>query len=204
MASQFTLEAITASTKGEVKRLRETGSIPVSIQHKGMATQHFQLETAPLNEFILRHGDAAMVDLLLPPAGERQRAIVHDVNRNPLSGRLMQVTFQQIRLDDTLYTHVPIVFAGDPAASHHGEAMLQHRLDRIDIECDQNNLPANIVVDVSNLALGDVVRVADLPKSPHYKIVTPADTVLASLTSTRQAISNEERATEETTGEALS
>ena len=183
MASQFKLSPISAATKGEVKRLRLAGFVPVSLQHKGMTTQHFQQEAAPLDEFMRRHGDAALLDLLLPPSDEPARAIV-------------QVTFQQIRIDDTLNTHVPLVFSGEPAAVRSGDAVVQHQIDRLDIACGQNDLPDHILVNVAHLVPGDVVRVSDLPVDPRYKITTSADTVLASLTSTRAAISNEEAAAE--------
>lgn len=194
MASPFRLSPISASTKGEVKRLRKAGYIPVSLQHKGMTTLHFQQEAAPLDEFIRRYGDAALLDLLVPPSSDPARAIVHDVYRDPVTGRLLQVTFQQIRFDDTLTTHVSLVFVGEPAAAHSGDGVVQHQLDRLDISCGQNDLPDHITVNVADLQLGDIVRVSDLPVDPRYKITTPGDTVVASLTSTRAAISNEDAA----------
>lgn len=192
MESRFILDPIQARTKGEVKRLRRAGFIPVSIQHKGMNTLHFQQEIRPLDEHLRRYGDGALLDLWISSEGRRERVIVQSVHRDPISGRLLQVTFQQVRHDDTLKTHVSLQFTGEPASVQHGEAMVQHRLDRLDIECAQNDLPDYITVNIGHLLPGDVVRVSDLPADPRYKILAPADTVLASLVRPRGLAVSEE------------
>lgn len=188
MASRFTISPLQASTKGQMKRLRQAGFVPVSMQHKGSPTLHFQQEAGPLDAYIRQHGDAALLDLVVAPGGGHHRAIVQDVQRDPITQKLLQVTFQQIRQDDTLNTHVSLEFVGEPDGVSRHEAMLQHRVNRLDIVCDQNHLPDHITVNIAHLQLGDVVRVSDLPTSPHYKILTPADTVLASLTHYRTGI----------------
>jgi large subunit ribosomal protein L25 len=192
MLHQFKLNPIEANTKGAVKRLRQAGFIPVSLQSKGMTTQHFQQETQPLTEFLRRYGEGALLDLLIAPDDRRQRAIVQSLQRDPLTQKLLQVTFRRLLLDDILRTHVSLLFAGEPQEVRHGEAMLQHQVDRLDIECKQDDLPNQITVNVADLQLGDVVRVSDLPEDPRYKILTAPDMVLASLTSTRAAISSRE------------
>jgi large subunit ribosomal protein L25 len=184
MASQFTLTPIRAKTKGEVKRLRKTGFTPVSLQHKGADTLHYQQETRPLDEYIRQYGDAAMIDLFLAP-DSTQRAIVKDIQRDPFTQKLLQVTYQLVRHDDLLKTHVSIVFQGEEAHANNNEVMMQHQVNRLDIECEQRNLPDHILVDISHLGLGDVMRVSDLPANPLYKILTAPNTVLASLASTR-------------------
>ncbi len=187
MIPQFTLSPLEAQTKGEVKRLRLSGSIPVSIQHKGMETQHYQQKTAPLQEFIRLHGDGVLLELITMPDERRQNVIVKAIQRDMLSLKITQVTFQLVRLEDTLKTHVPITFVGAPAQIYLHEAMVIHQLERLDVECSQIDLPEQILVDVSQLVPGGVLRVSDIPENARYKIVTSQDTVLASLTRMRGA-----------------
>jgi large subunit ribosomal protein L25 len=191
MAHQFKLDSLQASTKGEVKRLRKAGFIPVSIQHKGMETLHYQQEAHPLEEFLHKHGNAAMLELVAPD-NRPHRAIVHDVQRDPLSHHLLQVTFQQVRQGDTIKTQVPLAFSGEPESVRHGDYIVQHLLDHLNIECDQDSLPEHISVNIANLQPGDVLRASDLPDNPHYKMLTPGDAVLVSLVSTRKGISEAE------------
>jgi large subunit ribosomal protein L25 len=197
MAQQFKLKPIDAHTKGEVKRLRREGYIPVSIQHKGMETMHFQQEARTIDEFLKHHGNAALLDLTIEPGNKHERAIVHDVQRDPLTQQLLQITFQQVRKDDILKTQVPLVLVGEPEEVRNGDYMLQHPLDHLDVECEPNNLPEHIAVDLSSLHAGEVLRVSDLPENPHYKILTAPDTVIASLGRTHARQAEEEVATEQ-------
>jgi large subunit ribosomal protein L25 len=192
MIHQFQLSPIEANTKGAVKRLRKTGFIPVSLQSKGMTTLHFQQETQPLADFLRHYGEGTLLDLLIAPDNRRQRAIVQSLQRDPLTQKLTQVTFRQLSQGDILRTHVALAFVGEPVDVRHGDAMVQHQLDRLEIECSQDNLPSQITVPIGDLQPGDVVRVSDLPVDPRYKILTPPDAVLASLTSTRAAVSGRE------------
>lgn len=192
MIHQFQISPIAASTKGAVKRLRQSGYIPVSLQSRGKTTLHYQQETQPLAEFLRHYGEGALLDLLIAPDNRRQRAIVQSLQRDPLTQKLLQVTFRQLLVDDILRTHVSLNFTGEPLEVRHGEAMVQHQIDHLDIECSQDNLPNQITINIAHLHPGDVFRVADLPEDPRYKILTSSDTVLASLTSTRAAISSRE------------
>ena len=187
MLPQFALTPITAKTKGEIKRLRKSGFVPVSLQHKGMTTVHYQQASEPLDAFIKKYGDAALLDLVIAPDDQKQRAIIQNVHRDAITQKLLQVTFQQIRFDDTLKTHVSLRFSGEPNEVHLGNAMLQHSLDMLDIECAQDSLPEYITVDVSNMSIGDVIRVSDLVVDSHYKILNSGNTVLASVTINRTA-----------------
>lgn len=185
MASQFTLRPIEAKTKGAVKQLRRSGFVPVSIQHKGMPTQHYQLEAKALDDFIKRHGEASFIDLMTVPDNVHQRAIVCGIQRDPISLKLLQVTFQQVRTDDRVKTHIPLRFLGEPEEVRLGAYILQHAFDTLEIECAADQLPAHIDVDISGLQPGHPLRVSDLPAHPHYRIIAPEDTTLASLSSTQ-------------------
>lgn len=188
MASQFTLNPINTKTKGEINQLRRDGFVPVSVQHKGMPTAHYKLEAKPLDEFIRRYGEAALVELVSSEDKRKQRAIVSSMQRDPLTQKLLHVTFQQVRRDDTVKTHVPLVFVGEPEPVRHNDAILQHQVDRLEIECDPASLPDHINVNVADLQMGGVIRVSDLPAQKGCKILTAADTALASLASTHTGI----------------
>lgn len=181
MPTQFSVEPIVAVSKGEVKRLRKTGFIPVSIQHKGQGTLHYQLATKPLDDFIRAHGEAAMLELTVA-GGASHQALVHDVQRDGLTRKLLQVTFQSVQTGDTVKVHVPLVFHGEPAPVRLGSAVMSHSVEQVEVHCQPGDLPDHITVDVSSMTGTDTLRVSDLPHSDKYKIVTSPDTVVASLT----------------------
>lgn len=181
MPQQFSIRPIEANTKGQVKHLRRTGYIPVSVQHKGQGTLHFQLETKPLNDFIRIHGEAAMLELV-EEGGVRHQALVHDIQRDGLTKHLLQVTFQSVQKGDSVKVNIPLVFHGEPEPVRMKIAMLQHPVEQVEIRCQPGDLPDHITVDMSNMTATDTLRVSDIPPSDKYEILTAPNTVIASLT----------------------
>ena len=131
------------------------------------------------------------------PDNVHQRAIVCGIQRNPITQKLLQVTFQQVRSDDRVKTHIPLHYHGEPEEVKLGAYIAQHALDTLEIECAADHMPAYIDVDISNLQPGRPIRVSDLPAHPHYKILASPDTALASLSSTQQGKEETTAATEE-------
>lgn len=181
MPQQFTVRPIQASTKGQVKQLRREGSVPVSIQHRGNKTLHLQTETKPLDDFIRAHGEAAMLELIVE-GGVRHQALISEIQRDRVTKKLLQVTFQGVQLGDSVKVHIPLVFHGEPEPVRLQTALLQHSIEQLEIRCQPGDLPDHITVDVSNMMGTDTLRVSDLPPQDKYEILTSADTVIASLT----------------------
>ncbi|HZP80284.1 MAG TPA: 50S ribosomal protein L25 [Chthonomonadaceae bacterium] len=192
MAQQFQAAPIQARTKGELKQLRRNGYIPVSIQHRGQETLHLQEEARPLEEYIRQHGTSNLLELVIAPENRRQTVMVHDVQRHPITQRLMQVTFQRVERNEPIKARVPVVLHGEPEAVRLHTAVVQAQATEIEIRCLPRDLPDHITVDISHLGFNDLLRVGDLPKNDHYEILTSPDTVLVSLVSLAAKVAEEE------------
>jgi large subunit ribosomal protein L25 len=179
---QLTAEPLTATTKGEVKRLRQSGYVPVSIQHRGNETIHLQEEEKPLDAFIIRHGNSGVAELIVGPKHKKHTVVIHDIQRDPISKRLLHVTFQDMMKGDTVKTHIALVLKGEPEAVRTGDGVLSQALMQLEIRTDVSHMVDHITVDVSNMELGTSLRVADLPKQHGYEILTPEDTLIVSVT----------------------
>lgn len=179
--TQLVAEPLTAISKGDIKRLRQSGYVPVSIQHRGNETLHLQEEEKPLDAFIIKHGNSGVAEMLVGADKVKHTVVLHDIQRDPISKRLLHVTFQDMEKGDTVKTHVALVFKGEPDAVRTGDGVLSQLLMQLEIRSDVSHLVDHITVDVSNLELGSSLRVSDLPKQSGYEIVTPEDTVIASV-----------------------
>jgi large subunit ribosomal protein L25 len=191
MRQQFHVHPIEASTKGELKQLRRSGFIPVSIQHRGQDTEHYQEEARPLEEHIRHHGKASILELVVEPGNKTQTVMVHDVQRDPLTHHLLQVTYQRVARNEPIKVQVPLVFHGEPDLVRQHTAIVQHSVEAVEIRSLPDNLPEHITVEIGQLTLGDVLRVSDLPATDRYEILTLPDTVLASLSSLQAQLAEE-------------
>jgi large subunit ribosomal protein L25 len=61
-------------------------------------------------------------------------------------------------------------------------------LREVEIECLPANIPANIAVDISHLALFDTLRVSDLPHSDKIKFLNAEDATVAHVVSIREEV----------------
>ena len=181
MALAIKARNTTATTKGQVKELRRQGYVPISIQHKGEDTLHLETETRYLNDFIVRHGEGALMDIEVENTPGKLRALVNGVQRHPVTHVVIQATFQKISAGDEVKTHVPLSITGEPESVKYGDRILQTSLDSVEVRCQPDALPNQITVDISHLGADDKLHVSDLPKIAGVTYVTAADSLIVML-----------------------
>lgn len=189
-------------TKGDLKRLRNQGIIPVSVQHKGQETLHLQEESRPLEEFIRHHGEAALMELAVESENITHTVYVHDVQRDPITHHLLQVTFQKVEGNEAIKVHVSVAATGTPEDVREHRGVMDFPTETLEIRGQADSLPEHITIDVSGLDLNHSLRVSDLPPTDQYEILTPSDTVLATVVRIKAeveetAVSEEVEASEE-------
>lgn len=195
MPQTITAKPISARTKGELKDLRKSGWVPASIQHQGEETEHFQVERRLVDEFIHRHGVSAMMEPIIEPGGKRLTMQIHDVQRHPVTGKILQLTFQKVLRGEKVKAHVLVRLIGTPEPVRDQIAIVQQPLEHVDIECEPHNRPEHLDIDISGLDFHHVIRVSDLPHAAGYRILTPDDAVVASLaTLARRDVEEEQEA----------
>jgi len=87
---------------------------------------------------------------------------------------------------------VPILLTGIAFGVKNEGGVLDQVLREVEIECLPSDIPASIEVDVAQMKIGDVIRVADLPHGGKFRFVTDEEATVAHL-----AMMKEEPATAE-------
>lgn len=89
-------------------------------------------------------------------------ALIHDVSRDPVSGRLLHIDFERVSLTEKTHAEVPLHFVGASPAVKNG-AVLVHARDHVRVEAFPQDIPHSIDVDLSHLeTIDDAVHVRDL------------------------------------------
>ncbi|MDE2207880.1 MAG: 50S ribosomal protein L25 [Armatimonadetes bacterium] len=174
-------------TKGEVKRLRLAGYVPISVQHKGDETVHLELHTAELERFLQEHGEFSLLELELPD-GKKKTAIVKSQQREPVYHKLLHVTFQAVSRHDKITAHIPLRFHGEPEEVRNHVAVPQHVLETVEVRSQADHLPDHISADVSAVSTGQALRVRDLAAIAGVEYLTPGDTVLYTVSHLRAEV----------------
>jgi large subunit ribosomal protein L25 len=149
------------------------GVEPVAISLSSQELLHF---------FHATHGAAMVVDLEID--GKVHLAIPREIQRDHLRGRYVHIDFLEVRRDEKVKMSVEIHETGEAPGVKTG-GVIEHHLREVEIECLPGDVPEQITADVSELELGDMLRLADITApngvtfltdltTPVISVVTPA------------------------------
>ncbi|GAA5071889.1 50S ribosomal protein L25/general stress protein Ctc [Lysobacter panacisoli] len=153
--------------KGASRRLRHAASIPAIVYGGKTAPQAIQLEhektwLAQQNEWF--YSSILTLDI----DGKSEPVLLRDIQRHPFKQIIMHLDFQRVDLNATLKASVPLHFIGQEGspAGKAADVVITHELNEVTVSCLPKDLPEFIEIDLSKLAVGDIVHLSDikLPK----------------------------------------
>ena len=106
------------------------------------------------------------------------RVLVRDYQLDPITHELLHADFYRIAMDKVLRVQVSIVARGEPKGVKQQGGVLDVVHRQIEVECLPADIPNNIEVDVTDLMVGQSIRVRDIATNPKWKAVTDADLML--------------------------
>jgi large subunit ribosomal protein L25 len=187
------------------KRLRRQGLIPGVLYGKGHS------RTIAVDERALRaaltgpSGLHAIVDVVIEGQKTPHHAVLKEYEQHPIRGTITHVDFHEVRLDQPIQATVAVQLVGDSIGVRQG-GVIQHVTREIQLQALPTSIPEHIDVDVSNLDVGDTIRLENLPVFEGVEYLgDPYETVIANCTVPRglAALEEEEAAeAEELEGEA--
>jgi large subunit ribosomal protein L25 len=154
--------------KSVTRKLRAQGKVPGVVYGAGIDPTPIVIEDLALAK-ILRGGANALVDLTGAKALEGKPVLVKDVQRDPLSRRVVHCDLYAVNLKARLDVEIPLHFIGTARGVALDGGVMEPLLRTLEVSCMPLAIPESIDVDVSNLGIGDAIHVKDL--------VLPADVV---------------------------
>jgi large subunit ribosomal protein L25 len=165
MTQTFVVEAEprVAQGTGASRRLRRTGKIPAIIYGGNDGPQNITISHNELLKQLKVEAFYAHI-LTIELEGKKVQAVLKDLQRHPVRDEVYHADFQRVVADQMLRKSVPLHFIGEDVAPgiKLGGGMIEHFINEVEIECLPADLPEFIAVDVSKLALGEVIHLADL------------------------------------------
>jgi large subunit ribosomal protein L25 len=137
--------------------------------------------TVPLKEFakaLKEAGETTTIELKL--GGEKINTLIHDIQRDPLTGLPIHVDFLVVDMNKEIEVAVPIEFTGLAEAEKGGLGTIVKVLHEVQVKALPANLPHSIAVDVTPLAtLEDQIKAKDLALGANVELITNPDEVVA-------------------------
>jgi len=112
--------------------------------------------------------------------GTEEIAIIKDVQFDTFGKKILHVDFVRIALTERVTTHVPIVLYGTSQGVKAG-GILDHAMKEIEIECLPTEIPKNIRINISELAIGNTVHISDIELPANAKALGNPDAIVVSV-----------------------
>ena len=144
--------------KGMAGRLRRTGKIPAVIYGHTEPTAI----TVDAHEFrgaFKRITENTIVQLLMPEG--THEVLVKDYQKDNLTGEILHIDFYEFEKGKALRTRIPIRLSGNPVGVKEG-GILEVLLRELEVECLPKDLPEELALDISELALDRALHVKDM------------------------------------------
>ena len=146
--------------KGAARNLRRAGIIPGVLYGRDQDTMSVQINEQTFKKFLRANGENMLIDLNIDEYGT-EPVLIKELQRHPVKRSLVHADFIRISLDESVTAPVPITLVGSPPGVQEG-GVLTFLLRQISVTCLPLLIPEEIQVDISEMNIGDTIRVADL------------------------------------------
>jgi large subunit ribosomal protein L25 len=190
---EVTLRAETGRSQGSrpSRRLRRTGRVPAVVYGKDIETQAIAVDSRELYGVLRTEaGLNALINLEIEGGGN-QLTMAKVVERHPVRGEIIHVDFVTISLTEKTRADVLLDLQGDPVGVREG-GIVETINNSVLVEALPTEIPTSIVIDVSELNVGDTLRISDLPAIEGVEYLDDVDEPLITVVLPAAEIAEEE------------
>ena len=157
--------------KGAARAFRRQGLVPAVIYGLNEAPVAITIPAKTVARILASEtGMNSLVHLQREGTDIKRHVIIKDVQRDPVTRRLMHVDFMRVDPNHKVKVHVPIVLKGTPAGVKEG-GILEFVHRQIEVECLPAFIPSHISVAVEHLAVGDTLRLDQIQLDSHLTVL---------------------------------
>lgn len=193
--------------KGASRRLRMEGMVPAVFYGYQTDPVILVVSNKDLIKIIMQEKTESLFVKLAIADGDRlseKLSIVKDYQADTVRKKLVHADFYEIRMDRELTIEIPIILAGQPVGITLGGEMAQLRRG-LKVSALPSVIPESVELNISNLNIGDSLKVGDVMLGEGVAVLDPADGVIVTVMAKRKVIeveAKEEAVAEEGEGAA--
>lgn len=187
------MESISVSAKArvdmgkkEAKALRSANQVPCVI-YGGEKSIHF---SASVNAFRNLVYTPNVYKVEIDVEGTVYTAILKDIQFHPVTDRILHIDFLELVEGKAVTMQVPVIVSGSARGVMAG-GKLRKNMRKLAVRATSENLPSSIDLDVTELRIGDSIRVRDI-ETKNFDILNPGSAVIAGVKMARGAATSDD------------
>jgi large subunit ribosomal protein L25 len=167
----------------ETRRLRKRGIVPGVLYGReepiAIAVEARELRRALTG----KAGLHSILDVEIDGTGASHASILKDYQLDKVRGGVTHVDLQEVRLDRPIHASVAVhLVGGEDAPGVREGGVLSQPLRELNVEALPLEVPEHVDLDVSQMGIGDTLRLADIVVPAGVTLLDDLDTVAATVT----------------------
>ena len=172
MATEVKIDANVRSEfgKGAARRTRRDGKVPAVIYGHGSTPRHVSL---PAHALMMALKESNVL-IELNIEGSAQLVLPKSVVRHAIKGSLEHVDFIEVRRGEKVVVDVPVHSHGESDR----DGIVEHVHNTVQVRAEATSIPSELIVDITDLAVGHSAHAADIELPAGVELVSPADMII--------------------------
>ncbi len=167
-----TLKAEKRTMEVKAKRLRREGYVVGNVFGKELENSiPVQMIKGDVSKLLKTNHKGSQITLDLD--GKNYDVLIKTIDFNPLAGRIDSIEFQVLVKGEKVHSVAEVILENNENVPE--GVVVQIELSEIDYTALPNALVDHVTVDVSNMQVGDIVRIKDLPIASNPDVVIKND-----------------------------
>lgn len=166
--------------KGVARKLRANGKLPAVIYGHHEEPIPVELEQHRLSATMRQAGgEKLLINLNIDGKDSGKKALIKDIQRDPVSGKILHIDFQHISMDKKIKIEVPIKIEGTAEGVKNFGGIMSWNIRRIMVSCLPTDIPDKISFDVSEMKIHDSIHVKDITAENFEILDDPEETIVS-------------------------
>ena len=168
--------------KNEARRTRREGKVPATVygaSSAGASRDAVSISVEPKALLKILHSEAGANTLIsLKLDGADTKVLVKAFQLDPVTHQVLHADFYRVAMDRMIEVTIPILIKGEPKGVKVQGGILEFVRREIQIECLPSDIPEHVDVDVTELMVGQGIRLREVATSPKWQPLTDGDAML--------------------------
>lgn len=200
---QVTLRAERRTEAGSrpARRMRREGKVPAVVYGRGLDPFSVAVSGQELYAALRTKAGLNAILNVEVDGGDAVLAVAREIQRHPVRGDITHLDLIKVSLDVAIEAEVGLEFIGTPVGVREG-GIVETIEATVAVEALPTAIPSSIPLDISELGVGDTLRIVDLPQIDGVNYVDDEDRPLVTVVIPR-IIEEEVEEVEEVEGEEV-
>jgi len=170
------------SGKGAARKLRRDGKIPAILYRRGEDGLSLVVSNDEFSNLLAKGQAKASVIRLQVKDGKEspeRNVLIREIQTHPYKRDVYHIDLQEITMDQEITVKIPVETVGDSIGVEMG-GIMEFKRRELEVTCLPGNIPDSIVIDITELDIGDSVHVESIvtpegvtiPRDVNFTILT--------------------------------